>query len=142
MSVAEPRWDRDLEYGRQGELQIGEYLQWIADRNGRVEFKRKRRLDFELYVEEECDKGRTGKYEPSGINVTQADVWAYCIADTGITIFVPTWRLRVALNHKSTRYCEEKDGDCPTRGRLVNLAAVLSAARDSQDGRPQLGGIA
>ena len=36
----EPRFDLDLQYGKQGELQIEEFLKWIATGNGRVEIKR------------------------------------------------------------------------------------------------------
>jgi hypothetical protein len=132
LSIAEPRWDRDLAYGKQGELLIEDYLEWVARRNGRVETKRKRRLDFELYVETECDKGRTGCFEPSGLNVTQADVWAFAVGNTGLAIFIPTGLLRLACSHKSARRKEEQDGSCPTRGYLVNLAAILAIARNQE----------
>jgi hypothetical protein len=69
---AEPRFDLDYAYGRQGELQIGEFLEWIANGNGQVEVKRKRFLDLDFYVETHCDKGRKGNYQPSGISVTTA----------------------------------------------------------------------
>ena len=51
----EPRWDRDYTYGRRGELQVNNYLDWIACGNGRVETKRKSYIDLELYIELECD---------------------------------------------------------------------------------------
>jgi len=75
----EPRFDIDFAYGRQGELQIGDFLQWVANGDARVEVKRKRYLDHKLYVETACDRGRTGCFEPSGITVTTAEVWVFCI---------------------------------------------------------------
>ena len=125
---AEPRFDLDYKYGRQGELQVAEFLDWIAKGNGRVEVKRKRYLDYELYVETECDKGRRGIYEPSGINASEASAYAFVIADTGITIIIPTPLLKAALQHRSVRRVEEYSGSCPTRGVLVNLAAIMAAA--------------
>jgi hypothetical protein len=122
---AEPRWDIDVEYGKQGELQIDELLEWIAKGNGRVEVKRKRILDFSLYVETACDKGRRGVYQPSGIATTRAEVWVFCLGDTGIAIMIPTALLRDALDDPSTRDKQELDGSCPTKGKLVNLAVLL-----------------
>jgi len=126
---AEPRFDLDATYGGQGELQIADYLDWIARGNGRVEVKRKRILDLFFYVETHCDKGRRGVYEPSGILGTTAAVWAFVIGDTGIAVLVPTDLLKASLGHPSVRDKEEKDGQCPTRGRLVNLAALLDTYR-------------
>jgi len=130
MSLAEPRWDRDLEYGKQGELRFGKLLQWIAGGNGRVENKRKRRLDLWLYVEAECDKGRSGLFTPSGISRTQADVWTFECGETGITFVIPTPLLRKAFDHPTSRPARETDGSCPTRGRLVNVAAILAVAKE------------
>ncbi len=131
MRRAEPRWDRDFEYGRQGELESEEVLEWIAWGNARVEFKRKRRMDLNLYVETHCDKGRRGLYEPSGISATKAEFWAYIFGDSRIAIWIPTELLRRTLDHCSVRAVEERDGSCPTKGRLVNVAAILSMARGS-----------
>jgi len=131
MKLAEPRFDRDLAYGKQGELLVGSYLEWIAGGNGRVEIKRKRRADLELYVETECDKGNTGRYQPSGINVTTADAWAFVVGDTGMAFVLPTALLRRALLHPSARRVEGPRGDCPTRGVLVHIAAILALAEEA-----------
>jgi hypothetical protein len=122
---AEPRFDIDLAYGRQGELQISDYLTWLAEGNGRIEVKRKRYIDLNFYVEMQCDKGRTGVYLPSGISITTAEAWAFPIADTGIAVIIPTNELRSMLEDPSTYDREERDGSCPTRGKLVNLGALL-----------------
>ena len=128
MTPAEPRFDIDFKYGRQAELLVGDYLKWIADGNGRVEVKRKRRLDLDFYVEQECDKGRTGNYSPSGIATTDSDLWVYVIGDTGIAICIPTPLLRAAMQRNGARPVEERDGSCPTKGLLVNIGAILQEA--------------
>jgi hypothetical protein len=122
---AEPRFDIDKSYGGQGELQIADLLTWLANGNGRIEVKRKRYLDLDFYVETECDKGKTGHYRPSGISVTTADAWAFVIGDTGISIIIPTDELRSILDEPGTRDREERDGTCPTRGKLINLGVLL-----------------
>ena len=110
--------------------QVGDLLEWVARGNGRVEVKRKRRLDLEFYVETECDKGRVGIYKPSGINATTADAWAFIIGDTEITILLPTTLLRAAIKHRTAKPKAEGDGSCPTKGYLVNLAAILDTHKN------------
>ena len=122
---AEPRFDIDLQYGKQGELQIGEYLHWIATGNGRVEVKTKRQLDWYFYVETHCDKGRRGIYQPSGILITTAEAWAINIGDSGIALICPTDLIRLMVDDPTSRAKEEVDGACPTRGKLINLVALL-----------------
>lgn len=122
---AEPRFDLDVEWGRQGELQIGDFLAWIANGDARVEVKRKRILDHKLYIETHCDKGRRGLYAPSGINVTTAQVWCFVIGDTGIHVAIPTDLLREAIREPTSRFVEEPDGSCPTRGVLLDLCVLL-----------------
>jgi hypothetical protein len=124
-SKAEPRWDRDLKYGGQGELLVDDFLTQIANGNGRVETKRKSYLDHRIYVETHCDKGRTGHYEPSGIMTSQADLWCFVIADTGIHIAVPADLLREMLDDSSTRDRQERDGNCPTKGKLIDFCVLL-----------------
>jgi len=122
---SEPRFDLDLPYGKQGELQIAEFFEWIADGNGRVEVKHKRYLDHRLYVETHCDKGRRGVFQPSGINVTTAHMWAFVIGDTGVHVAIPTELLRRMVSDDSSRLVEERDGDCTTRGVLIDFCVLL-----------------
>jgi hypothetical protein len=121
----EPRFDRDYSYGRQGELDIGETLEWIARGNGQVEMKRKRRIDLFFYIETHCDKGRRGHYEPSGISITTAKLWIFSIHDTAIYVAIPTEIVREMITDPSTQDKAEPRGSCPTRGRLINLRIAL-----------------
>lgn len=134
----EPRFDLDYSYGRQGELQIGDFLKWIAEGHGQVEVKRKRYLDLWFYVETHCDKGRRGVFEPSGILGTTAAAWAFVIADTGISLIVPIDELRQMLDDPTSKDKAETDGECPTRGKLVNLSAMLyrHKQRSIRSGKP------
>ena len=121
----EPRFDRDYAYGRQGELQINEFLEWIAAGNGQVECKRKRYLDLCFYVETDQKKPGDETWTPSGISVTTAAGWAFVIGDTGITVLFPTDELRAMLDDPSTLDRQQLRGDYRTRGKVVNLAVLL-----------------
>lgn len=128
----EPRFDIDVKYGRQGELQIADYLTWLAEGNGRIEVKRKSYIDLEFYVEVEHDPGRTGVFRPSGISITTAAAWAFVIADTGISLIVPTDDVRAILDDPSTRDKHTDVGSCPTRGRLFSLNVLILRRRQQQ----------
>lgn len=123
----EPRFDRDYRYGRQGELLVADLLTALAGGQGRVEVKRKRRLDSWLYVELMQDPGGTGtRWKDSGLNVTESEWWAHDVADTGVVIFLPTDFLRWVIrrtDHGHPR--EETDGNNPTRGRLLRVGWLL-----------------
>ena len=126
---AEPRFDIDATYGGQGELQIADYLTWLANGYGRIEVKRKRYLDLNFYVETHCDKGRKGLYQPSGISVSTATAWAFVIGDTGIALIIPADELRSMLDDPSSQDKQEVDGSCPTKGKLVSLNVLLYRRR-------------
>lgn len=130
---AEPRFDIDYAYGRQGELQIGQLLEWIASGNGQVEVKTKRYLDFYFYVETGCDKCRKGTYEASGIMVSTAHVWAICLGHSGVSIVVPTELIREMLDDPSSSDRSEDLGTCPTRGKLINLVALVYREKQKQE---------
>ena len=121
----EPRFDRDVEWGKQGELQIDDFLEWIATKNGRVEVKRKGYLDHRFYVETHHDPGRRGVYQPSGINVSTSVLWCFVIGDSGVHVAVPADLLRAMLADPSSKPCEETRGSCPTRGILIDFCVLL-----------------
>lgn len=106
--------------------------------------KHKSYLDLDFYIETHCDYGRCGDYRPSGVNLTTAHVWAFVIGDSGISVIVPIEHLRAMLDDPSTRDREQVAGKYPTRGKLVNLAALLwrykrrveQSANGKKNGRP------
>ena len=125
VTKAEPRFDLDLKYGQEGERRIAEFFEWIATDSGRVEVKTKRYIDHKIYIETHCDKGRTGVFQPSGINVTTAAIWAICVGDTGVFLAIPTTALVMMLDDPSSTDKKEHDGSCPTRGKLINFCVLL-----------------
>jgi hypothetical protein len=134
VAKAEPRFDLDLQYGRKGEIQVEKVLGWITNGGLQVEVKRKRYLDLKFYVETHCDKRRNGIFEPSGINITEAQVWTFVMHDTGVHIAIPTDLLKQLVNDPSSRDAQERDGSCPTRGKLVDFCVLLYRLR--QRGKP------
>ena len=132
----EPRFDLDVEYGKQAEFHVAELLDWLGTGNGRVEVKRKRYCDLSFYVETACTKKGGVVYEPSGITVTTADAWAFVIGDTGITVLIPIDELRAMLDDPSTRDTEQPAGPCKSRGKLINVAAVLYRCKQRRASKP------
>jgi hypothetical protein len=122
---AEPRFDVDLKWGQEAERKIRRFFKCLASDDPRVEVKRKSYLDLKFYIETHCDKGRTGCYSLSGINVTTAELWAFELEETGLFILIPTRLVREAIEEPSTVDREEKDGNCPTRGKLIDFAVLL-----------------
>lgn len=140
MSV-ESRWDHDLPYGEDAQEYV-ERVVWSTLTAGRVriEDKRKRRMDNKFYVELQQDPGRMGRYVPSGLSTSEADLWAFVIADTGVVVWVPAVRLRAAVfelgwgaRRDGSDY-EETDGECPTRGRLLDFNQIIAVVLNALDG--------
>lgn len=121
-----PHFDLDRAYGEAAEGSLRDTLHLLGDR---FEVKRKRRIDDKFYVEVQQSPGGNGAYKPSGINITRATYWAYEVGETGLFVLVGTDLLRLATRRSSVR-AEERDGDNPTRGRLVSFGDFLAAADD------------
>lgn len=122
----EPRFDLDLEYGKQGELFIRDIAEGI--KNQTIEVKRDARWanTGNLYIEYQCRKV-SGNWEKSGIAATDALMWAFVLGDTETAIFVPTALLREwarELYHKGRR-SECIVGSHPTKGVLMPLGWLL-----------------
>lgn len=126
MTIAEPRFDHDYRYGRQGEFLVSGTIAALRDGQVQIEDKRKRRSDNQFYIELEHDPGRTGIYRPSGLSVSEAEMWAFVVSDTGCVVFVPTTRLKEAIQRGWGKDVEETDGSCPTRGRLLSFNQLIA----------------
>jgi hypothetical protein len=124
----QPGFDHDYQFGAQGQLLIDGLMEGIRNGSVRVETKRKSIPDLLLFVETSHDPGRTGTYIPSGLSVSTADYWAFVIAATGMVVWIPSARLRRAVELKYGTYKDAgQNGSCPTRGWVIHLAAVMSA---------------
>lgn len=108
----------------------------LGDGQGRVEVKRKRRLDDMIYVELMQDPGGAGtRWKPSGLNVTDAEWWAFAVGDTRMILFIPTDLLRWAVSTDAGRPCAETDGDNPTEGRLFRVSWLIQSLQRWTDAR-------
>jgi hypothetical protein len=127
----EPRFDIDRQMGEESERRVATVLGWLltGDKHLYVEVKAKSYIDDWLYVEVEHRPPGAGEFRPSGISVTEAHVVAYAIPMVGVVLFFPTALVRSALAAGLGRPVEERDGDCPTHGRLIRVASLLSLAR-------------
>jgi hypothetical protein len=121
-----PEWDIDWEIGKNGELFVIDLIQSLKD-GSRVETK----TDIwaaktgNIYIEYSCRY--FGKYKPSGIAVTTAEIWALVLA-TEVTVFAPVDRLKaVARYYYSLGRIRNGgvNGSHPTWGVLIPACNLL-----------------
>ena len=121
MSLGNRGWDITAPYGFMGETIVADLLALPADR--RIEVKRKSFPDSLFYIEVECQYHYG--WSPSGIVTTEAETWIFQVADTGVSVVVPTARLRAAVERAQTKGVSLRpgapDGDHPTRGYLLSF---------------------
>ena len=134
VTKAEPRWDLDLDFGKQGEDYVHETLRHIVKNPLKVEVKSDRRcLDTgNIYIEYQCRKA--SGWEPSGIATTEADFWAINFGDTGLTLMCPTEALKQmarSVGKDKSRLREETDGSHPTKGVLIRMDDIVTLARSA-----------
>lgn len=138
-----PGWDLDREFGEQAELFVADIAKAIRD--GSVEVKRDGRWQEtgNLYVEYSCR--RAGEYRPSGIATSDADLWAFVLGDTEVTIIVPRLLLRrlcLELYRRGPGYqAEERSGTHPTKGVKVPMRRLIELLQQHQK-RIQRGEVA
>lgn len=125
----QPNWDVDLAYGQQAELFVCDIAEALSC--GQVEVKRDAQAlkTGNLYVEYECRKA-TGHWEKSGIAVSDAQLWAFVLDDTCVTLIFPTELLRAIVRDLWKRRApggqhpfraELTRGSHPTRGVLLPI---------------------
>jgi hypothetical protein len=140
-SNADHRFDVDWRYGvtEGGEALVRYVLGEVDAGSVRIEVKRKRLADWKFYVELEHDPGRKGRYIPSGLSISEAALWWFVIADTGISHVTPAAVVRTAVERNYGHPAEERDGSCPTRGRLLDFFDLLNAAKPGAPSRAKFG---
>lgn len=126
----EPRWDIDRQLGETNEAYVDEAFGWLCtqDRHLHVEVKGKRYNDDYFYVELMHQPPGHPHMVPSGLNTTEAELWAVSIGTTGCVFMVPVPLLRAVIRADPMigRAKAETDGDCPTEGRLLRFVNVLN----------------
>lgn len=121
-----PEWDIDWEIGKNGELFVVDLIQSLKD-GARVETKTDvwAATTGNLYVEYSCRY--FGQYQPSGIAVTKADVWAL-VMSTEVVIFTPVDRLKMVARYYYTLGRIKNgglSGSHPTWGVLIPVSNIL-----------------
>lgn len=124
MSEREPRWDRDWEIGRQGEMFCEDILKSLLS-GASYETKHDLRAadTGNIYVEYECLRG--GTWQPSGLQTTEAECWQFVFGGISALV-VPTFVLK-ALSRRAWREglrVECPRGSHPTRGVRIPLASI------------------
>lgn len=121
----QPDFDIDSAVGRQGELIVLDLV--AALRSGRVEVKIDERaaMTGNVYIEHECL--RRGRWQPSGIATTKANLWAFVL---GRGVIVAASVEVVSRVHARAlaegRLRETSRGSHPTRGAIVPLTSIVS----------------
>lgn len=117
-------FDLDFSYGRKGEQLVEELLTGGYT----VEVKRDRKwaITNNLYIETDCYFQKSQQWEPSGLNVTTAEYWAFVLE--GSVMLVPTDTLR----HAVYTYGRKIQCDIPpnkSSGFLITVDDLLTATR-------------
>jgi hypothetical protein len=122
--VKNSSFDLDFGYGRKGEQLVEELL----TEGKRIEVKRDRKWwsTNNIYIEVECFFRKSMSWEPSGINVTEAEYWAFVLEKA--VIMVPTSHVRWAVHHKGREITCEIPPNL-SKGFLITVEDLLEAAR-------------
>lgn len=123
----EPRFDIDIERGRQGEMFVLGILEALKEGGSRVEVKRDDRSQEtgNIYVEYQCRR-RDG-WAASGIAVSEAQIWVFVLCLGDLAVCVSTERLKqlARVAYRRGRVAEETDGSHPTKGVLIRLTDLV-----------------
>jgi hypothetical protein len=126
-------------YGLEGEELVRRYGEMMQAGEAFCEVKRKTHRDWKLYVEREQKTAHgEGPVKPSGIMATDAPLFAYVLADTGIVIVFPTNLLRDASRRPigtAASQLKQHQGN-PTKGRLLGLDQILDRYEPDSSGWP------
>jgi hypothetical protein len=122
--VKNSSFDLDFGYGRKGEQLVEELL----TEGKRIEVKRDRKWwsTNNIYIEVECFFRKSMSWEPSGINVTEAEYWAFVLEKA--VIMVPTDHVRWAVYNRGREITCEIPPNL-SKGFLITVEDLLEAAR-------------
>lgn len=122
----EPRFDHDAAFGHQAEMWTANIVHALESGSAEVKHDAIAARTGNVYVEYECK--RRGRYVPSGIQTSIADVWVFVLCNTSLCVVVATETLRSAARGGGHRRAECVRGSHPTRGVLVPIAWLLANA--------------
>lgn len=116
--IPKPNFKKDLEFGKQGEDQVKQFLQGIV--NGSFEVKSDRYRNGKMVVEIAQNPRKHG-WKPSGIMVTEAEWWVYVYTMNQAMIVVSTERLKryIEMLPKSRIRLFAEGTNNPAKGYLL-----------------------
>jgi hypothetical protein len=122
--VKNSSFDLDFGYGRKGE----QLVEQLLTEGKRIEVKRDRKWwsTNNIYIEVECFFRKSMSWEPSGINVTEAEYWAFVLEKA--VIMVPTDHVRWAVKYRGREITCEIPPNL-SKGFLITVEDLLEAAR-------------
>lgn len=127
-------FQKDLEYGLQGESLVNQFLRSISDGDFEVKSDRYRngRMVVETNQNPRAAKDQDNKpiWVLSGINVTKAKWWVYVYAPEGAFVVIEVSRLKRFLRLNSNKFCEATKIDLggienPAKGFLISPDEVM-----------------
>lgn len=136
MAGYEPRWDINAESGAQAQTWVVDIIQMLKDGSGSIEVKRDAwvAITRRLYIEKECL--RQGEWVASGLQTTEAKLWAFVLGPhPGILFFCTDWLRRaeaLAAKHPGNA-ASCKQGSHPTRGTYVYMDHFFKTRDVSRD---------
>ena len=129
-----PNWDIDYAIGQVGQDHVEDIIKMLREGSVRIEVKRDAwwPKTGRFYVERECLRG--GRYQPSGIETTEAEVWVFVGGAHEIGFIIPTVHLRRAMDlsvksHPRNGEAKCETGEYKSRGAYVYWAHI-QASRD------------
>lgn len=131
----EPRFDLDREVGEQGELFVGDVARSINRGLTEVKYDQAASKYGNVYIEFSCRL--RGEYVPSGVDTTEADLWAVVLGrdEPKIMVVAPS-RLVLAVKERAVREGRVKNtlrGSHPTSGAVVPVGEFLRWLLDEAD---------
>jgi hypothetical protein len=129
----EPRFDIDLEVGKQGEVFVAKIIDSIASGRHEVKTDEKALVTGNVYLEAKCRY--RNEWRPSGISVTEADIWCHVIGEA--VIIAPVYRVKEIVRHYwDTSFRKHMPrGSHPTIGIVLPIPLFL---RDITKGFPEI----
>lgn len=136
----EPRWDRDLERGKQGEMFAHRIAMMSRDGSSTVEVKTDAwwLKTQRFYVELECYHASKGQWRPSGLATTEALYWTFVAGKHEVEMTLATAHLRRAVKYAAERHSNNSKAECakgshPTRGVYVYLYDIAHTRDEGLD---------
>ena len=128
--IPKPNFKKDLEFGKQGENQVNQFLQGII--NGSFEIKSDRYRNGKMVVEIAQNPRQHG-WKDSGLMITEAEWWVYVYTMNEAMIVVSTARLKryVESLPKSRIRLFAEGTNNPAKGYLLLPEEVMTLLYDS-----------